>query len=143
MQSRNIECPVTLINRVIGECNFLLESISSLMLPVLRPRIFEQTDAGPGVGISNKQVIYRAAESVRIHQLDYYARIHRASGDCQNPVERTQASVGKAIANGDRIHWEHKPMFHGLTEDEKSSMSLEDYGKYDEDRLKYDVLKTC
>ena len=35
---------------------------------------------------------------------DYYTRIHRATSDCQNSVERTQAAVGKALGNGDRIH---------------------------------------
>ena len=47
-------------------------------------------------------------ENVCLEKLDFYTRVHLASGDCQNPVERTQAAVGKAMANGNRIHWEHE-----------------------------------
>ena len=63
--------------------------------------------AGPGVGVSNHQVQFRAVEKIRIENLDYFIQIHRASGDCHNPVEQTQASVGKEIANGSHIEWEH------------------------------------
>ena len=53
--------------------------------------------------MSNHQVCYRVVENVQIEKLDYYLHIHRGSGNCQNPVERTQAAVGKAIANGSHI----------------------------------------
>ena len=66
-----------------------------LHLPPIRPRVLEQTDAGPGVGVSNKQVQFRAVEKVCLEELDFYTRVHLASGDCQNLVERTQAAVGK------------------------------------------------
>ncbi len=93
--------------------------------------------------ISNKQVQFRAAERILIEGSDYYTRIHRATGDCQNPVERTQAAVGKAFGNGDRIHWEYRKMFDGLEEHEKEKMSLEEFAQYEEDRQKYNVVETC
>ena len=70
--------------------------------------------------VPNKQVQIRAAEKCRIESTDYYCCIHRTSGDCQNPVEQSQAAVGKAMANGDRIHWEHMPLFHGMSEEGKN-----------------------
>ena len=124
-------------------CHEMLDTFASLNLPVLKPRVFEQTDAGPGVGVSNKQVLYRAAERVRMENTDLYIRLHRASGDCQNPVERMQAAVGRAIVNGDRIHWEQKEMFEGLSEEQKANMSLEEFTQYEDERSQYNVYETC
>ncbi len=73
-----------------------------------------------------------------------YMRVHRTTGDCQNPVERTQAAVGKAFANGDRIHWEYKTMLSDLTKDEKEKMSPEDFIlEIQRRKKKYNVLETC
>ena len=32
----------------------------------------------------------------------------------------------EAIANRDRIHWEHTPLFHGMSEEDKEKMDLTD-----------------
>ena len=116
---------------LLSKAENILKVIQLFNLPDLKPRIFDQTDAGPGVGTSNKQVQYRAAERILIEGSDYYARIHRATGDCQNPVERTQAAVGKALGSGERIHWEYRKMFEGLDDDRKERMSLEEFSAYE------------
>ena len=71
----------------------------------------EQTDADPGVGRSNVQVHFSVAEKIRIEDTDYYCRLHLASQDCQNPVERTQAAMSSTIAKGGRISWEYNKVF--------------------------------
>ena len=67
--------------------------------------------------------ILSSRESKRTHKLDF------GSGDCSNPVERSQAAVGKVVATGGRIYyWEHKQIFQGLSEEEKEGMSLDTLG---------------
>ena len=143
MNSDDVETSVEMLHILLSKCDQVVQLIASFNLPLLKPRILEQTDAGPSVGVSNKQVLYRAAERVRIEGCDYYARIHRATGDCQNPVERTQASVGKAIGNGNRIYWEYRKMFEGLSENDKENMTLEEFTRYEDERQKFNVFKTC
>lgn len=64
-------------------------------IPKLKSRIIDLTDAGPGVGITNREVRFRTIQEVRIAQYDYYIRHHLAPGDSsQNEVERIQSYVG-------------------------------------------------
>ena len=121
MEERNVGRPEDTFNALYETCDDVFERISDLNLPRMKPGIFYQTDAGPGVGVSNKQVQYRAAERMRIEGCDYYVRIHSASGDCQNPVEQWGRPF---LANGDRNHWEYKLMFDDLTEDAKDNAEL-------------------
>ena len=75
----------------------LPQQLVQINIPSIRPRVMEESDACPGVGVSNHQVRFRSAEKVRIENLDYFIRIHRATGDCQNPVECTHAAVSKEV----------------------------------------------
>ena len=114
-----------------------------LHLPTIRPRVLEQTDAGPGVGVSNKQVQFRAVEKVCLEKLDFYTHVHLASGDCQNPVERTQAAVGKAMANGNRIHWEHEHVMESIDEKDKESLTIDEFNELECQRTIRNVQLTC
>ncbi|CAC5426571.1 unnamed protein product [Mytilus coruscus] len=93
----NIEDLTEWYENLIGNCTGLLKLFDGLHLRKLKPRVQELTDAGPGVGKSNRDIRFRAAEKVLIENLDFYSR--RATGDCQNEVERTQSAVGKAISD--------------------------------------------
>ena len=62
----NIIDPCDKINVLKDVCNRAMETLSQFNLPPLRPWVFEQTDAGLGVGVSNKQIRMRAAERIRI-----------------------------------------------------------------------------
>ena len=66
-----------------------------------------------------------------------------ASGDCQNPVERTQAAVGKAMANGNRIHWEHEHVMESIDEKDKESLTIDEFNKLERQRTIRNVQLTC
>lgn len=62
-----------------------------------------------GVGISNHNVKFQAAETIMICNLDYYIRHHLANNDSHhNEVERVQSFVGDMICDGGTIDWEKK-----------------------------------
>ena len=128
---------------LVSAATEIVDTIGHYGVPQLRPRVLEESDAGPGVGVSNHQVQFRAAEKVRVEDSDYYLRIHRASGDCQNPVERTQAAVGKAMSNGSHLHWEHYKRFEDLSEERIKEMSIDDFDEYENDRMKKNVMYVC
>ncbi|CAC5417724.1 unnamed protein product [Mytilus coruscus] len=106
-----------------------------------KPRVLELTDGGPGVGKSNRDFRFRAAEKVLIDNLDFYTRIHRATVDCQNEVERTQAAVGKAISDGGSIHWEYKQL--DIEDNDIKQMTIDEIEKTDDDINKFNVTQTC
>ena len=75
-----------------------LECISGMNLPKSKARVVDLTDAGPGVGITNKEVKFRTMEEIRVVSQDYYIRHHLAPGDSShNEVERIQSYVGMCI----------------------------------------------
>ena len=82
-------------------------------------------------------------ENVCLEKLDFYTRVHLASGDCQNPVERTQAAVGKAMANGNRIHWEHEHVMESIDEKDKESLTIDEFNELECQRTIRNVQLTC
>jgi hypothetical protein len=79
---------------MLNESNELINRI----LPRTKSILLEWTDAGPGVGITQKVVKFRAAQIARVLDLDYLIRLHLANDDsCHNEVERCQSYVGDAI----------------------------------------------
>ena len=126
----------------------ILELLSSilkeLVLPPFKSRIFEWTDAGPGVGVSNFEVKFRAAQKVRIMNMDYFVRLHLSNGDsAQNEVERCQGYVGDAIVDGAALNWEHRKIFDVLNAEHFQNLSYEQMEKYELDRMKYNSFKVC
>ena len=88
---------------VVDGCKKTTESLTPL-LPALKSRLHEFTDAGPGVGVTNRDVQIRCAEVILLTNLDYYVRHHLANGDSShNEVERCQSYVGDAICDGGSI----------------------------------------
>ena len=141
LDSKDILDITSLYEILLEECSSLIQTVCRLKLPATKPRVLELTDAGPGVGISNKDVKFRAAEKVMIDNLDFYSRVHRATGDCQNEVERTQAAVGKALVDGGSIHWEHKKI--DLQNENVKQMTAEELDSYETEIIKHNVVETC
>lgn len=84
------------------------------------------------------------AEKVMIQELDFYTLIHRASGDCQNEVERTQSAVGKAISEGGSINWEYKSLdIHSEHSEHVHNMNLEQLEVYEDEIYMHNVTETC
>ncbi|CAC5408328.1 unnamed protein product [Mytilus coruscus] len=125
---------------LVSQCKDLVNYMQTLKLPDTKSVVLELTDAGPGVGKSNRDVRMRATEKVRLDNLDLYARIHRATGDCQNEVERTQAAVGRAIVDGGSIKWKHKSI---EDYDNAKQLSFDEYEKLEEEITIHNVLETC
>lgn len=74
----------------------------------------------------------------KLDNLDLYARIHRATGDCQNEVERTQATVGRAIVDGGSIQWKHKCIEEN---DDAKQLTFDEYEKLEEEITIYNVFE--
>jgi len=130
-----------LYENIVSNCSIFLKTLKNFNVRKLKPRVLELTDAGPGVGKSNRDVRFRAAEKVLIQNLDLFTRIHRATGDCQNEVERTQSAVGKAITDGGSIHWEYKIL--DINSEQVKQMSFEELEKHEDEINKYNVIETC
>ena len=72
----------------------ILGSIKELRLPRVKTDILNNTDTGPAVGSSNREVRYRNVDS------DCLNRIHRACDDCgQNEAERSNVCIGDALVD--------------------------------------------
>ena len=124
-----------------GTIQELEKMIDTFRLPLFKPRIFELTDAEPGVGVSNNEVCFRAAQKVRIlRSSDYLIRHHLAPGDSSNEAERCQSLVGYAIVDRGSIKWEYKEI---PSIQELQSMSAEEIEKEKKYRARYNVKMVC
>ena len=61
-------------------CNKLLKTLNDMKLPVVKPRWFENSDAGSGVRVSNFEVRFRDAELALLYERDHACRVHSARG---------------------------------------------------------------
>ena len=114
----------------------ILDRLKSLRLPQVKPRWAEFTDAGPGVGVNNIDVKFRTAEPDRIYDHDYRIRVHRSRGDSgQNEGERTNSAIGDSVVDGATLDWEHYKRFQDMSEDSIANLTLQDYEKYEEQRM--------
>ena len=102
----------------------------------------EWTDAGPGVGLTNKAVKYRAAQRFRILNMDYLVRHHLANDDSShNEVERIQSYVGDAICDGGPLEWEYKKLLVDFTAQQPNEMTLEQFQALELKRMEYNANK--
>ena len=141
----------TLVNRLIGMLQsdvltadvlelyrFLTNGLSGIIsvivdsgLAVVKPVISEETDAGPGVGVSNLEVKMRFTELCRIQQSDRRIRLHRDHGDLgRNEAERTNSCIWDALVDGGAINWEKCRPYEGLTEEHLKEISIDELEKH-------------
>ena len=93
-------------------------------LPPVKTDILKNTDTGPAVGRSNREVRYRDVHS------DCVNRIHRACDDSgQNEAERSNVCIGDALVDGGTLRWKFHEALDGLTQAEIESLSLDDIRK--------------
>ena len=131
------------VQAVVNGCKNSIECLVPF-LPVLKSRLHEFTDAGPGVGVTNHDVRIRCAEIILITNLDYYIRHHLSSGDSNhNEVERCLSYVGDAICDGGAICWEHRTPFEGLSDEKVAAMAIEEVEECEYNRMKHNAFKVC
>lgn len=125
------------------QCKDVCSKISHL-IPPMKSRIHEFTDAGPGVGVTNLDVKLSIAQIITITNVDYYIRHHLANGDSSyNEVERCQSYVGDAICDGSPIVWEYKECYDGLSDEQLDQMTLEELEESEHQRMEYNAFKVC
>lgn len=130
--------------KTLTTCHELLNLFSSFGLPIVKPRVIELTDAGPGVGCNNNEVQFRIAERILIHNLDKLVRVHRARGDSgQNEAERTNASIGDALVTGETLNWEHYKRFENMSEEDIEALTLQDYEETRKRKDGKEWLESC
>ena len=126
-----------LLKSVLLSCQRILALLNELQLPKLKPRCCDLTDAGPGVGVTNYEVKFRAAEICRMFDSDYWVRVHRSQGDSgQGEAERTNSAIGDAGVDGSTIEWEKYKKFKGLTEEEVKKLSVKQYEELEAERMR-------
>lgn len=119
-------------------------SLKSLRLPQVKPRWAEFTDAGPGVGVNNIDVKFRSAELDRIYDRDYRIRVHRSRGKSgQNEAGRTNSAIGDSVVDGATLDWEHYKRFQDVSEDSIANLTLQDYEKYEEQRMEKNAWRVA
>ena len=125
------------------KCTDCLQQIQKV-IPKLKSRIHEFTDAGPGVGVNNLDVKFRMAQIIQITDADFFVRHHLANGDSShNEVERCQSYVGDAICDGGSIEWEYRQPYGGLSNDQLANMTLEELEDSEHNRMKFNAFKVC
>ena len=121
----------------------ILETTEKLT-PLLKARVVELTDGGPGLGVTNRDVQFRIAQRVRITNADYLICHHLSNNESsQNQVERCQSYVGDAICDGGAILWEYKKPLEGLSENDIQKTSMNELEKHELQRMEYNAFKVC
>ena len=125
------------------QCQDLYSKISHLV-PPMKSRVHEFTDAGPGVGVTNLDVKLSIAQIIAITDIDYYIRHHLFNGDSShNEVERCQSYMGDAICDSGPIMWEYKECYNGLSHEQLDQMTLEELEESEHQRMEYNAFKVC
>ena len=89
-------------------------------LPPVKTDILNNTDTGPAVGRSNREVRYRDVHSDCVRN-----RIHRACDDSgQNEAERSNVCIGDVLVDGGTLRWKFHEALDGLTQAEIESLPL-------------------
>ena len=125
--------PYASLSRV---CLKFLDVMNNLALPIIKPRWFENSDAGPGVGVSNFEVRFRDAELSILYDRDYSCRVHSARGNSgDNEAERTNSAVGDSIVDGATLQWNRFPKFYNMSDEEISQLTVQDYDTHEQERM--------
>ena len=86
------------------------------------------------MGVNNKDVKFHSAEISILPKTSRRSRVHHARWDSgQGESERTNASVGEAIADGGALKWEYHQPCEGMSKDDIENLSLEEYEKKEEE----------
>jgi hypothetical protein len=121
----------------------MLEKLLASVVPAHRPVDILTSDAGPGVGTSEKIVKLRSAEHFILHDLDLHCRMHFAPRDSKShPVERVMASLNEALGDG-RFITPHAPsLLDRYTQEAVFEMNPDDIAKA-ENRFQIEAAIGC
>lgn len=125
-------------------CTDMLMACESLHAFDMKSIVAENTDAGPGVGVSNFEVGFRMAEISRIHKTERRTRVHRSRGDSShNESERTNACIGEALVDGGAIKWEYFKPLDGITEEDIEAMGIDEIAKEEDECMERNAWKVA
>jgi len=101
---------VELTRQLLDLCHQMTALIATFCLPPVKPRWRDITDAGPGVGVSSRAVVFQDAEMAYLFNSDCRIRLHRAPQDpCE--AERLNGAIGDDMVDGVTIDFEKEPRF--------------------------------
>ena len=81
--------------------------------PIIKPRLLEETNKGPGVSVSNFDVWLKEAEKARLEKSDYRIRLHLATHDTC-PAERVNGAIGDAVCDGGSLKCNYFSVFDNM-----------------------------
>ena len=82
---------------ISGVLSQVINKINLIELPLVKPVITEETDAGPGVGVSNMEVKFRFTELCRLHGSDRRVRVHRDRGDSGSNIMKLKEQIAALV----------------------------------------------
>jgi hypothetical protein len=107
----------------ISAVSFMEEALVPIV-PKYRPVDILTSDAGPGVGTSEKIVKLRSAEHFLINDLDLHCRMHFAPRNSKShPVERVMAALNDALGDGRHITPQVESLFSAFPSEDVFSMN--------------------
>ena len=109
----------------------VLKYLKNINAPVLKPRVLEDTDKGPGVSFWNGDIWFRDAEKARLECCDWRMRTHLATHDTC-PAERVNAAIGDAVVDGGPLKCDYFSVFGDMSDEEISALSNEQIEKLEE-----------
>lgn len=120
---------------VSAEVHKLQSYLSRIGLPRHRPVDIQTSDAGPGVGTSERLVRIRNAEYFLINDLDMQCRFHYAPRDSKmHCVERVMSVLNEAAGDGTAIEINRPTLFQEIGEECLLQMSLEEFKDFEANR---------
>ena len=132
-----------IICSIVEKCRTFVQKMQDFGIQY-KSRFLEWTDAGPGVGISNHDVVFRIGQQVRIFNADNLVWLHLSNGDSsQNEIERCHAYIGDAICDGAALDWEHKKCFGDKCIETVKKMSIDELKEYELKRMEYNAYHVC
>ena len=120
----------------------VLTYLKNINAPVLKPRVLEETDKGPGVSVWNSDVWLRDAEKARQECSDYRMHIHLATHDTC-PAERVNAAIGDAVVDGGSLKCDYFSVFEDMSDEEISALSNEQIEELEESAVEKNAWSCC
>lgn len=139
-QPEDIDATFSTVSLEVQE---FLEHLRKENLPRHRPVDIQSSDAGPGVGTSEKLVRIRNAEYFMVNDLDLQCRMHYAPRDSKmHSVEKIMSTLNEAAGDGTSIEVQRPTLYQEIGEDRLLQMSINDFKEFEIARNK-SIAKDC
>ena len=100
----------------------ILKYLKEHNAPIMKPRLLEETDKGPGVSVLNFDVWFKEAGKFRLEKSDYRLRLHLATNDTC-PAGRVNGAIGDAACDRGSLKCNYFSVFGYMSHDEISNLS--------------------